>query len=88
MAIHMLTRSTRQTHCLWDGCEAVLNSWALLEKHILHCHLKSTLTGSDSDNVPCKWADCMEKYPTNNACYQHCLVDHMAAYSARCPFSE
>lgn len=30
----------------------------------------------------------MEKYSTNNACYQHCLVDHMAAYSARCPFSE
>nr|XP_031860863.1 uncharacterized protein CI109_003588 [Kwoniella shandongensis]KAA5527935.1 hypothetical protein CI109_003588 [Kwoniella shandongensis] len=37
----------RPTYCSWRGCEAILNSWALLEKHLHHAHLHPDLSHGD-----------------------------------------
>ena len=83
---------SRPTHCLWEGCEAVLNSWALLEKHIDHCHLRrlqsSASDATDVKPIICCWDRCAASHGSIQACHEHCLTDHMGAYSARCPFSE
>lgn len=84
----------RTTRCLWSGCGAVLNSWALLEKHVHHCHLHPNRLSSPllalaaRSRVHCQWAMCTQMFDSPNDCYQHVLVGHMGAYSARCPFSE
>jgi len=85
---------SRTTRCLWTGCEGVLNSWALLEKHIYHCHLHPDKLSTPlsalaaRSRVQCQWDACSEMFDSPNDCYQHVLVGHMGAYSARCPFSE
>lgn len=82
----------RPTNCLWKGCQAVLNSWALLEKHIDHCHLHPRSStgpeGVENSTVVCHWDGCGGTFATAQDCYRHCLVDHMGPYSARCPFSK
>ena len=79
----------RSTSCLWEGCEAVLNSWALLEKHLDHCHLHARVKPrGDSDKVECRWEGCKDVFDNAEDCYQHCLIGHMGGFSARCPFGE
>ncbi|KAK8865987.1 hypothetical protein IAR55_001137 [Kwoniella newhampshirensis] len=75
----------RPTYCAWKGCEAVLNSWALLEKHIHHAHLHPDLT-YDKDRVLCLWDGCNATFDDRQGCYRHVLVIHMKPFSARCPF--
>ena len=68
----------------------MLNSWALLEKHIHHAHLHPNATGMPAPGKPveCKVGACDKVFGTGAECYQHCLSAHMAPYGARCPFSE
>jgi hypothetical protein len=79
----------RPTPCAWGGCQAVLNSWALLEKHLLHCHLNTLPSGCETDAqdpMACQWKGCTETFANRQVCYRHCLVGHMSDFSARCPF--
>ncbi|WWC99770.1 hypothetical protein V866_006675 [Kwoniella sp. B9012] len=75
----------RLTPCEWKGCEAILNSWATLEKHIHHSHLHPSIIHS-SNQVRCQWQGCNEVLRSRDECERHVLVGHMGAFSARCPF--
>ncbi|WWC58661.1 uncharacterized protein I303_101205 [Kwoniella dejecticola CBS 10117] len=75
----------RPTRCAWSGCEAILNSWATLEKHIHHCHLYPSHTPPGP--VQCHWNDCGQMLIHRNACEEHVLKNHMGQFSARCPFN-
>ncbi|WVF70548.1 hypothetical protein IAT40_005339 [Kwoniella sp. CBS 6097] len=85
----------RPTHCEWDDCQAVLNSWALLEKHLHHAHLHprhqipspSSSTGTDTGQTCCHWQGCSEAFATREECYKHALTGHMGNFAARCPFN-
>nr|ODN83872.1 hypothetical protein L203_05272 [Cryptococcus depauperatus CBS 7841] len=77
----------RTAHCSWRDCEASLNSWALLEKHIHRCHFHKNLRLEDKNgNVRCHWAGCQLEFPEREKCHEHVLRDHMQSFSARCPF--
>ncbi|ODN77874.1 hypothetical protein L202_04988 [Cryptococcus amylolentus CBS 6039] len=73
----------RPTRCAWSDCEAELNSWALLEKHVHHAHLKHSL--HKVGDVQCQWYQCDNTFRTQEECYRHVLVVHMRHFSARCP---
>ena len=80
----------RPTFCAWKGCSAVLNSWALLEKHLYHAHLQAdstdvTVRGSNGI-INCGWEGCKETFERPEDCHKHCLIGHMGKFSARCPF--
>ncbi|WVQ97374.1 hypothetical protein IAU59_004486 [Kwoniella sp. CBS 9459] len=78
----------RPTHCEWDNCEAVLNSWALLEKHLHHAHLHPRLQASpNAGPVRCHWQKCSEAFRSREECYRHTLTGHMGNFAARCPFN-
>ncbi|OCF31095.1 hypothetical protein I316_07226 [Kwoniella heveanensis BCC8398] len=89
----------RPTHCEWDDCQAVLNSWALLEKHLHHAHLhprhQPSFSASNPDLKPdpapglvrCRWQGCSEAFENREACYRHALTGHMGSFAARCPFN-
>jgi len=79
----------RPTPCPWGSCPALLNSWALLEKHLLHSHLhpQSKEMPAPGKPVQCNFRTCDQVFGTGNECYQHCLSAHMGTYGARCPFS-
>ncbi|AFR98390.2 hypothetical protein CNAG_06163 [Cryptococcus neoformans var. grubii H99] len=83
----------RETRCYWGKCEAILNSWAVLEKHISqsHFHTKRTLSEevvNGQRRIGCLWGDgeCQETFGTKSELHQHVLVLHMKFVSARCPF--
>jgi hypothetical protein len=79
----------RETWCSWKGCEAVLNSWALLEKHVLHAHLYPGEKEKEEGKVwRCEWDGCGVECRGREEVYRHCLVRHMGEFSARCPFGE
>ena len=66
-----------------------MNSWALLEKHLYHCHLHPSLPGPSAEHGSrCLWDGCNQTFATRKDCYQHCLTTHMSLYCARCPFSK
>ncbi|WRT64220.1 uncharacterized protein IL334_001149 [Kwoniella shivajii] len=75
----------RSTHCGWSGCPAVLNSWAILEKHIHHAHLHPNHT--PPGQVKCHWLDCTAIFGTAAECEKHVQTGHMGGFSARCPFN-
>ncbi|WWD09491.1 hypothetical protein V865_007615 [Kwoniella europaea PYCC6329] len=75
----------RPTPCEWKGCEAILNSWATLERHIHHSHLHPSIIHG-SNQVRCQWQGCNEVFRGRDECERHVLVGHMGAFSARCPF--
>ncbi|RXK42482.1 hypothetical protein M231_00036 [Tremella mesenterica] len=79
----------RPTNCSWSNCHAVLNSWALLEKHIYHAHLHEALSPvlDIGGRVRCLWKGCTDVFRTREEVYKHCLVLHMKPFSARCPFN-
>jgi hypothetical protein len=79
----------RPTPCPWGSCPALLNSWALLEKHLLHSHLHpdSKRMPAPGKPVQCNFKTCDQVFGTGGECYQHCLSTHMGSYGARCPFS-
>lgn len=81
--------TSRPTPCPWGPCPALLNSWALLEKHLLHSHLhpQSKAMPAPGKPVQCNFRTCDQVFGTGHECYQHCLRDHMGSYGARCPFS-
>ncbi|KIR78784.1 hypothetical protein I305_04629 [Cryptococcus gattii E566] len=84
----------RETRCHWGECEAILNSWAVLEKHISQSHFHSGRTHPNKvvngvRRIQCLWKDngeCQETFKTRNELHQHVLVLHMKFVSARCPF--
>ncbi|ORY32315.1 hypothetical protein BCR39DRAFT_587053 [Naematelia encephala] len=76
----------RPTHCRWSACHAVMNSWALLERHLHHAHLHPQKTTSYG-RVQCGWQGCQDTFFTREDCYRHCLIVHMAEFSGRCPFN-
>ncbi|KGB79032.1 hypothetical protein CNBG_4870 [Cryptococcus deuterogattii R265] len=84
----------RETRCQWGECEAILNSWAVLEKHISQSHFHSDRTYPKKvvngvRRLQCLWKDngeCQETFKTRNELHQHVLVLHMKSVSARCPF--
>ncbi|WWC86329.1 uncharacterized protein L201_001202 [Kwoniella dendrophila CBS 6074] len=75
----------KPTHCEWKDCQAILNSWASLEKHIHHCHLHPKYTAPGP--ISCQWQGCDQVFPNRGDCEHHVLVNHMAPYCARCPFN-
>ncbi|KAI9635245.1 uncharacterized protein MKK02DRAFT_32711 [Dioszegia hungarica] len=89
----------RPTYCRWGPCRAVLNSWGLLEKHILQAHIKPLAAplrapsigladGGKSKKAEygCHWGDCNKGYLDKERMYRHALVEHMGEFCARCPF--
>jgi hypothetical protein len=68
----------------------VLNSWALLEKHIYHAHLHPCPSASPQLETThkCEWRYCDQVFGDREEVYRHALVVHMAEFSARCPFSK
>ncbi|WWC66331.1 uncharacterized protein I206_100232 [Kwoniella pini CBS 10737] len=75
----------RQTPCAWNGCEAVLHSQAILEKHIHHCHLHPLHTPAGA--VKCDWMKCEEIFTDSEECEKHVLNEHLTRLEARCPFN-
>jgi hypothetical protein len=80
----------RPTPCPWGSCPALLNSWALLEKHLHHAHLHPGSRGLPAPGTPvkCNISNCNQVFGTSGECHQHCLSGHMGMYGARCPFSK
>lgn len=77
----------------------MLNSWGLLEKHILQAHIKPLAAplrapsigladGGKSKKAEygCHWGDCNKGYLDKERMYRHALVEHMGEFCARCPF--
>ena len=74
--------------CAWRGCHAVMNSWALLEKHIPRAHLHHDIPPDKGATLRCGWGECEQLFSGTEELYQHCLIVHMGEFSARCPFGE